>query len=425
LRIVGALGGHAAAFTYDLARSVVYTRQGNPAWAAQERDGIAPTRSDDMFFGIAPEPHWIDFDKIRIPQADEQQRLLVNLIQFMNAARMPIPRFWYLPRGIRAAIIMTGDDHAAGGTAGRFSQFLTASPAGCSVENWECIRSTSYMYPNSPMTDAAAASFTAAGFEVAAHINTGCADYTPSSLNTYYTDQLAAFRATYPSIPAPSTNRTHCIVWSDWATQAKVAVTHSIGLDTTYYYWPGTWVNDRPGLFTGSGMPMRFADVDGSLIDVYQAATQMTDESEQSYPFNVDTLLDGALGPQGYYGVFTANMHTDNEFSAGANAILASAQSRGVPIVSSRQMLEWLDGRNNSSFDNVTWNGAVLGFQVSVALGANGLQVMLPVASNGRTLTSLTLNGAPVSFTVQLVKGIQWATFPAGPGQYAATYSTP
>ena len=39
LRSVGSNGGRAAAFTYDLARSVVYTRQGNPAWAGQERDG--------------------------------------------------------------------------------------------------------------------------------------------------------------------------------------------------------------------------------------------------------------------------------------------------------------------------------------------------------------------------------------------------
>ena len=68
-------------------------------------------------------------------------------------------------------------------------------------------------------------------------------------------------------------------------------------------------------MFTGSGMPMRFADLDGSMIDVYQAATQMTDESGQTYPFNIDTLLDNALGPQGYYGVFTANMHTDSASS--------------------------------------------------------------------------------------------------------------
>ena len=40
LRSVGSNGGQAAAFTYDLARSVVYTRQGNPAWAGQDRDGV-------------------------------------------------------------------------------------------------------------------------------------------------------------------------------------------------------------------------------------------------------------------------------------------------------------------------------------------------------------------------------------------------
>ena len=41
------------AFTYDLATSIVYTRQGNPAWAAQERDGFTPIRSDDKYFGDA------------------------------------------------------------------------------------------------------------------------------------------------------------------------------------------------------------------------------------------------------------------------------------------------------------------------------------------------------------------------------------
>ena len=81
LRSVGSNGGQVAAFAYDLARSVVYTRQGNPAWAGQERDGEQPPiiRSDDLFF-----PDWIDLDKVQIPQADEQQRLLANLIEHMN-----------------------------------------------------------------------------------------------------------------------------------------------------------------------------------------------------------------------------------------------------------------------------------------------------------------------------------------------------
>ncbi|MGZ6682436.1 MAG: DUF4082 domain-containing protein, partial [Solirubrobacteraceae bacterium] len=60
LRDVGGAGGQAAAFTYDLARSVVYTRQGNPAWAGTERDGNAEAiRSDDMFFG-GTQPDWVD-----------------------------------------------------------------------------------------------------------------------------------------------------------------------------------------------------------------------------------------------------------------------------------------------------------------------------------------------------------------------------
>ena len=76
LRSVGTAGGQAAAFTYDLARSVVQTRQGNPAWAGQKRDGqIDPIRSDDLFF-----PNWVDLGRVAIPQADEQQRLLANLV---------------------------------------------------------------------------------------------------------------------------------------------------------------------------------------------------------------------------------------------------------------------------------------------------------------------------------------------------------
>ena len=124
LRNVGTSGGQAAAFTYDLASSVVYTRQGNPAWAGQHRDGYTRTiRSDDLFFGDAsfdPQPDWVDLSEVAIPQADEQQRFLANLITQMDLAKKPLPRFWYFPNGAKAMVIMSGDDHANGGTAGQF-----------------------------------------------------------------------------------------------------------------------------------------------------------------------------------------------------------------------------------------------------------------------------------------------------------------
>ena len=111
-------------------------------------------------------------------------------------------------------------------------------------------------------------------------------------------------------------------------------------------------------------MPMRFADLDGTTIDVYQATTQMTDESGQTYPFTADTLLDRALGPLGYYGVFTANHHTDLPTIQQSDATVASAIARGVPVVSAKQMLDWLDGRNGSSFGSIAWTPGALTFTI-------------------------------------------------------------
>ncbi len=427
LHSVGASGGQAAAFTYDLARSVVYTRQGNPAWSGQERDGQAPIRSDDLFFGASatdPQPDWVDLSKVAIPQADEQQRLLANLVEQLESTRMPLPRFWYLPRGDKAAVVLTGDDHANGGTAGRFDAQIADSTPGCNVANWECVRSTSYIYPGTPLTDAQAASYDSQGFEIGLHVTTGCADWTPTSLANAYNSQLASWHAQLPSLPSPVTSRTHCIVESDYSTQPHVELANGIRLDTNYYYWPPGWVQDHPGLFTGSGFPMRFADPDGSPIDVYQATTQMTDESGQSYPATIDTLLDNATGPLGYYGVFTANMHTDSATSSGADAIVASAQARNVPVVSARQMLQWLDGRNASSFGNLSWSGDVLGFDVTAGAGANGLEAMLPLTtSDGAPLTAITRGATSVPFTTQTIKGVAYAMFTAPTGTYSATYT--
>jgi hypothetical protein len=425
LRSVGASGGQASAFTYDLARSIVYTRQGNPAWAGQERDGLAPIRSDDLFFGNAsgdPRPDWVDLNKIAIPQADEQQRLLAQLILHMNADRKPLPRFWYLPRGLKAVVVMTGDDHATGGTAGRFDNYKASSLPGCSVANWDCIRGTSYIYSNTPLSNTQAAAYVADGFEVALHVNTNCANYTPATLPVFFSDQLANFRSVYSSVPSPTTNRTHCIVWSDWDTQADVSLANGIRLDTTYYHYPGSWIGNRNGFMTGSGMPMRFARATGEMIDVYQAHSHMTDESQQAYPATVDTLLDNAVGALGYYGVFTANMHTDNVESFGSDMILQSAVARGVPIVTARQMLDWLDGRNGSSFRAMTWSGNILFFDISVGTGANGLQAMLPTSTPFGALNGMTRDGSTISFTTQTIKGVQYAVFAAQAGSYRAAY---
>ena len=424
LRNVGS--GKAAAFAYDLATSIVYTRQGNPAWAAQERDGFAPIRSDDKFFGARSgdvQPDWVDLNKVAIPQADEQQRLLANLILGMNGSKKPLPRFWYFPRGEKAVVIMTGDDHGNGGTVERFNQFKSQSPSGCSVADWECVRGTSYVYTATPMTDAQAGQFVSEGFEVGLHVTTNCADYSQTSLQGTFDQQVPEFLNKYRSVGPLLTQRHHCIVWSDWSSGAQVQLSRGMRLDTSYYFWPPGWVGNVPGLFTGSAMPMRFARLDGSMLDVYMAATQMTDESGQTYPFTVDTLLDRAVGSAGYYGAYTVNAHTDLGSSSVADAVVASAKARGVPIVSARQMLTWLDARNASSFGGIGFNAGVLSFTITRDPQANGLQAMLPVRFGGGALSTIHLGTTTVPFTTSVVKGVEYAFFTANAGSYTASYS--
>ncbi len=290
---------------------------------------------------------------------------------------------------------------------------------------WQCPRFTSYVYPSTPFTNTQASGYNTQGFEIGLHPQNGCTNY-PSlaSLQDTYTNQLAQWRAKYSSLPSPTTSRYHCIVWSDWASQPKAELASGIRLDTNYYFYPGSWVADRPGFMTGSGMPMRFTDTDGSLIDVFQAATQMTDESEQSYPFTPNTLLDRALGPLGYYGAFTANLHTDNPTTFEDTQVLASAQARGVPVITSKQLLTWLDGRQASSYSALAWSNDTLSFTVNVGAGAQQLTAMVPTTGpGGRTLSTISRSGQAVPFTLMTVKGQQYAVFAASSGGHTAVYA--
>ncbi len=404
LRAVGANGGQAAAFTYDLARSVVYTRQGNPAWSGQERDGIAPIRSNDCSSAPRrdPQPDWVDLDKVAIPQADEQQRLLANLIMHMSADRKPLPRFWYLPRGLKAAVVMTGDDHGNGGTAGRFDQYRRASPPGCSVADWECVRGTSYIYPEH-------ADHRRAGRELTRRraSNRRCT----STRTAPTARRVAETTSTTHSLPSrpgsracPRRRRTARIA-SRGATTPRSRRSSS----------PTAFVSTRTtttGPAPGSGPP-RFLHRLGHAAAVRRARRH----DDRRLPG--DDADDRRVGPglsrppstrcsttpraDGYYGVFTANMHTDSASAAGHDAIVASAQARGVPLVSAKQMLDW-----TRRSERLIVRRAVVGRQrTRFTIAADAPRPGPPgdAACRGgrvaRCSPRMTRNGAPVSFATE------------------------
>ena len=394
LRSVGSNGGQAAAFTYDLAKSVVYTRQGNPAWAGQERDGQPPPilRSDDMFY-----PDWIDFSKVQIPQADEQQRLLANLIEHVNRDRMPLPRFWYFPRGEKAVVVMTGDDHAAGGTAGQFDWATSVSPAGCNVDDWECVRQTSYIYPNTRAQRRGRCGLRGAGLRgqrARQHQLRGLDAGQPRRAST--PTSSPAFASSIPERPRAGDppHPLHRLERLGDPAAGRARQRHPprhelLLLAGRLGPGPARLVH-RLRHADALRRPRRIADrrLPGGDADDRRERPERT-------PTHINTLLDNAIGAPGYYGVVTTNMHTDSGTHAGQQTVVNAALAKGVPVVSARQMLTWLDGRNGSSFANLAWNAGTLTFSIARGAGSNGLQAMLPTQGANGTLQTLTRGGEP------------------------------
>ena len=277
--------------------------------------------------------------KVAIPQADEQQRLLANLITQMTLDRTPLPRFWYLPGrpGGRRHDRRRSRQRRHARPVRRASR-PTARRAAPSRTGNACARPPTSSRPPSSATPRRGATRRAASRSRCTSTSSGP---TPAprhattsrplpSLTSTSRDQRQAFASRWPSL-APSGHRAartaSCGATGPADAEGRARRRGSASTRTTT---PGRapGCSNRPGMFTGSGFPMRFADTDGSLIDVYQAATQLTDESGIDVARHITALLDGALGPEGYYGVFTANVHTDEPDNPGADAIVAEAQAR-------------------------------------------------------------------------------------------------
>ncbi|HEX8762515.1 MAG TPA: Ig-like domain-containing protein, partial [Candidatus Saccharimonadales bacterium] len=425
-RSVGSNGGTAMAFAYDLAKSVIALHQGNQAWAGQDRDGSGMVRTNDLFFGARSgdvQPDWVDLNKLHIPQADEQQRLLANLLTSSTKDKKPLPRFWYLPGNNKAAMILAGDDHGLDntGTERIISNWLNESSASCSPIDWECVTASHYTYSTSALTNTRAVQYIRLGYDIGAHVSNGgaCNDYTSfSNLSTLYTNNLATWRAKYTGAPNQRTGRFHCYIWSDWDSQPRVQIANGMRFGLEYVAYPNSWVGTRAPMLTGSGMNMRLTDADGDLLDGFQGVTNLDDTAAGTTSINA--LLDNAIGSAGYYGIFGTHYDMSNSYHT---TVFAAAKARNIPMISADEALTWLDGRGSSRFSGFTGSSGQFGFTLDAAEGAVGLKAMLPVQDAAGTLSTLKLAGQDVTYQTQTVKGVQYAVFDGQPGAYTATYS--
>lgn len=416
-RVVGS--GTAAAWTFDLPKSIALTHQGNPAWAGQDRDGNAPIRPNDLFNGSGGSD-WLDLTKAHIPQADEQQRLLINMILTATQANNPLPRFWVLPHGHSAALIMEEDDHATtSGTRNVFAKLMALSDPKCSAADWECARGGSMLYTSSGFGPQQAVTANKLGFGVGVHVSTGCNDYTSlANLQSAYSSDISSFQSKYTGLPPQRVSRTHCYVYSDWDSTPKVDVANGIRLNLNYEWYPPSWTGGNTGYLTGSGMTMRFTDSSGNLIDDYQGVTDLDYETDPTSA-SMNAVLDNTQNANQFYGAIGTHYDSSNDYD---ELLAAAARARNIPMVSAEQYITWKDALGSSAFTSLTSSASQLKFTVEVAQGGTGMQTMVPASTGNGSITSLKRDGSDVAYASRTVKGVDYVVFDAAPGIYQVQY---
>ncbi len=415
--------GHTAAFTYNLPKSIVLTRQGNPEWAGQERDKVDGPTATDLFYPLKGEVQWNNPEKIDIPQADEQMRLLSHIIERFAGYKKPLPRLWYFPDQLRCIFIFTidGEDSKE---ADIDSEIKDVQGKGGNATLYEIGTYISASTVNQWRSD---------GHEVAIHYN-DVPNYdnpTYSNMLTVFDTMTANFRQAYGITPV--TGRNHWVVWcskdsierKQFAEQAVIEEKFGLGMDCNYYQFGGNkvypnWIGDV-GHFTGSGIPMKFADATGRILDIYQSNTQLPDETwlKENIESKSKMLIDRSLDEENYTYI-NANYHTWYwpECREPGLRVLDYCNNRGVPIWTAERVYEFLKMKDEASFSDIEWAENTLTFNLLSGISnPEGLTILLPSDHGDLKISSVSIDGRIRQFEYSIIKGTKYAMITVTPGK--------
>lgn len=441
VRAVG--GGRAAAWTFNLPWSVALSRQGNPTWANQERDGRAGIRAVDAFVG------WMDLERLDIPHADEQMRLLSRMITAMVMERLPLPRLHYFPAGSPGLLIATGDSHQntpqvieevlalAERFGGRMSVYHTP-PMGpkwrrviqrgraelAAVPGLGRVAARSLNFP----TPAQVASWRRRGHEFGVH------PYVEDGLEAGWRAYLKSFLA-YGYGPVPPTARTHRILWSGWVETARVQAAFGMGMNMDFYHYgtafqkaSGEWAY---GFFNGSGLPMKFVDNEGHLLKIYQQVTQLVDEHLMKMPWgggwaglSADQAVEVArklLERASKVGAaVAAQFHVDpfafeEPFASNARRFmegsLRAAAEWGLPIWTAEAWYRFTEARQQARMSGWEADAVEGRFHFSLELADHlpaEVAILFPLRWGEARLQQVQVGGAAVPFTTVTQAGMEF-----------------
>jgi hypothetical protein len=389
--------GRFAVFAYDLASSVVLSHQGRPELASTgptpDSDGDGVFAPSDLFQGF------LDVNRRHIPQADLQQRLLVRLIAWASEGAGPLVRLWPFPDGAPAIALINGDSDGMIRAQLEWYVNMTEAHGG---------RYTIYVMEQhyGELPPGLATEYRRRGHSLGPHIWHSLRP-DPDTFARHLAAEVDRFTANYGQ--APRTTRHHCVVWPGWVDTAKALAAAGIRLETNYR----AAERYQSGYLTGSGLPMRFIDQQGELVECFQQETLLCDDYllvDKSFRRPLDEgeaialsrkLLDDAMARyhtavQLYFHPIYATglMVRTGQFIRTAGwleAVLKHCQGRGVPMPSTDTWCDFNVRRRGTVLAEQQWDGETRTLRLAIesAAGLPGAAILLPTEHDGHALARL------------------------------------
>ena len=419
--------GHAMAFLYNLPESIVYTRQGNYRYAGREMDGITGIRAMDLFTN-----GWVDTSKNMLNQADEQMRLLSHGIEKMNSYSKPLPRFWYFPDGLKCLVTLNNDGEDS--KEDEFQQqFKDVDSMGAKM--------TLYVKEVDLISKRWTDTWSKKGFEISGHPDDTRQAINPDwkTMDGVYKRLINKLNSEY-GLAAMHTVTNHWFVWcgknidgtSDFAAQACIEEKNGIGLDCNYAHYDNNSnqghflgaLGTSQGNYNGSGLAMKFADINSHVINVYQQLNNLYDQQymehkdQDGYYNCFKGLMDRSLENEVYSYISIKAHNNEYYFSKmPLMKILDYANSKGIPVWTELKLLDFLKAKDEATFTDINWTNNQLSFKIKSSLThSNGLCCMIPFVHNGKKISKITANGVIQSYSVKMIKGVEYALLTIRPG---------
>ncbi|MCE5237590.1 hypothetical protein LLH23_03765 [bacterium] len=372
--------GEVVTFTYDLPETLVLFQQGRAENSSTGRNPDA--NRDGKFCADDAMTAMRDYRLRFVPQADVHRDLLVRVIRGLLGDTLPLPRLWHFPDAAPAVLFVDGDGDSM------IWDDLEVTVAMAAEQGYPY---TLYMMRAEieAFDREAVLALRDRGFAFGVHPWCGPRP-TIEQWETEIGEIVAVFTEKFGF--APTSLRSHSCIFPGWDEHPDIIRRHGLRLDTNLA--PG--YRYRDGYPNGSGLPLRFVDRAGQIVDCWEQSTIQTEDgaltpkvllpplTREEALVLARSMLQRAAAT--YHNVFHPYFHPINLGERGARVaawfrgVLREARDLGLPGVNASEWLAFNDARMGVRCEDVRWDaaGRELSFTVSSPAPLDGATILLP-----------------------------------------------